>query len=248
MTTQYDALAEQYKNIPSLATRQMFEYNFQKHVGDVAGKAVLDLACGTGDFTRSYKQRGATRVVGVDVSAEMIKLAQQDEAKAPWGIEYIVKDAQDLEKIGDFDMVAASFLLHYAQTREELLKICQTASANLVSGGRFVTLNNNVHLDLEFYNDREYEKYGAFPRALSEPVQEGTVIRWTMVMGDQQFQVDNYHLSPETYEWALRTAGFKTIQWHDDLTLPPELAQADNDEYWQYIIDHPCITVIECQK
>ncbi len=247
MAAQYDEIAKQYKDIPGLVTRQMFEYNLQSKVGDVAGKAVLDLACGTGDFTRTYKQRGATRVVGVDVSAEMIKLAQQAEAEKPLGIEYLVEDVQNLGRVGKFDTVVASFLLHYAQTEEQLLKMCRTAADNLVSNGRFVALNNNVHLDTAYFNDQEYQKYGAFPVALSEPIQEGTTIKWTVVMGEQQFQFDSYHLNPETYDRVLRAAGFNHVEWYD-LVLPPDLEHAQVEGYWQYILDHPIVCVLECMK
>jgi ubiquinone/menaquinone biosynthesis C-methylase UbiE len=36
-------------------------------LGDVAGRAVLDLACGEGHSTRAIQQMGAGRTVGVDV-------------------------------------------------------------------------------------------------------------------------------------------------------------------------------------
>ncbi len=44
-------------------------------LGDVAGKDVLELGCGAGQFGRTLAERGA-RVVGVDVSAEQLARAQ----------------------------------------------------------------------------------------------------------------------------------------------------------------------------
>ena len=46
---------------------------------------VLDLGCGEGYFARGLKQRGAGRLRGVDVSEEMIRGAQQREAKEQLG-------------------------------------------------------------------------------------------------------------------------------------------------------------------
>jgi hypothetical protein len=46
--------------------------------------------------------------VGVDISAQMIALAQQREDAEPIGIEYRVADAATLGGIGPFDRVAAA--------------------------------------------------------------------------------------------------------------------------------------------
>ena len=48
-------------------------------MGDVKDLKVLDLACGSGHFTKQLKERGAKDVVGVDISGEMIKQARHDE-------------------------------------------------------------------------------------------------------------------------------------------------------------------------
>jgi ubiquinone/menaquinone biosynthesis C-methylase UbiE len=95
-------------------------------IGDFKGKAVLDLACGEGYYTRQLKQRGAARVVGVDLSAGMIGLARSQEASQPLGIEYFVGNAKHLCLAERFDLVVASYLLNYAATREELLAMCRT--------------------------------------------------------------------------------------------------------------------------
>ena len=45
-------------------------------LGDWRGKSVLDIGCGTGSLVRKIRAAGATRVVGVDYSAEAIKIAR----------------------------------------------------------------------------------------------------------------------------------------------------------------------------
>ncbi len=249
MSTQYDKFAEQYKDAAlRVTTRQLLEYNLQQWVGDVRGKSVLDLACGSGDFTRDYKRRGAARVVGVDISQEMIKLARQDEAQEPLGIEYIQQDVQTMGKIGTFDVVVAAFLLPYAQTREQLRQMCQTAYVNLKPGERFITLNNNPKMPREDYDqEAAYRKYGVFPWLPGGVLDEGAVVKWTVLSDGHQIEIETYHWSPATYEWALADGGFTDIQWHD-LGLPPELSNPEDRAYWQYLMDHPGNIVIEGQK
>ena len=127
---QYDEIAERYNKVKSsfIITRHYHftAYTLQRLLGDISGKSVLDLACGEGLYTRQLKLMGASHTVGVDASEEMIKLARKQEAQAPLGIEYILSDAQDLGKIGEFDVVIAVYLFHYSPTKEQLLKMCQT--------------------------------------------------------------------------------------------------------------------------
>ncbi len=122
MAAQYDDFAEKYQRIKTspilMRGTRILDYTFMCLVGDISGKSVLDLACGAGVYTRKLKQAGASHTVGVDISEEMIKLARKQEAQAPLGIEYILSDAQELGKIGDFDLVNAAHYLHYAPTKE----------------------------------------------------------------------------------------------------------------------------------
>jgi len=68
------AQVERYLDPPS-DTAYALEYAFHL-LGDVRGKNVLDLGCGTGENLIPLMRRGA-HVVGMDISPELIALAQQ---------------------------------------------------------------------------------------------------------------------------------------------------------------------------
>jgi 2-polyprenyl-3-methyl-5-hydroxy-6-metoxy-1,4-benzoquinol methylase len=91
-------------------------------VGDVRGKHVLDLSCGEGYNARILAGKGA-RVVGVDFSQEMIKLAEQKEKKDKLGIRYCVSDAADLKELdsGHFDVVTCFMALMDIERYEDAL-------------------------------------------------------------------------------------------------------------------------------
>src|SRR5262245_10173832 len=144
MATDYDAIAADYQR----AKQQPWRFYVERHtllrlLGDLRGLAVLDLACGEGYYTRELRHRGAARVVGVDLSEGMIRLARREEARRPLGITYRVQDARALEGAGDFDLVVAAYLLNYAATKEELQGMCAAIARALRPGGRFVGVNNN---------------------------------------------------------------------------------------------------------
>ena len=71
--------------------------------GVLAGKRVLDVACGTGVLFPDYLNREVEYVTGVDISSEMAKIAagKYDDAR----IRVICADVQELEFDKKFDCV-----------------------------------------------------------------------------------------------------------------------------------------------
>jgi ubiquinone/menaquinone biosynthesis C-methylase UbiE len=55
---------------------QRFDWVMEK-AGDVHGKTICDIGCGSGRFVTEFAKRGAERVTGVDVAPDMLKLARQ---------------------------------------------------------------------------------------------------------------------------------------------------------------------------
>jgi len=79
-------------------------------LGPVAGRRVLDVACGHGRITRELARRGAD-VVGVDISGSLISKARETERDEPLGIRYIQADITAPEALGggEFDVAACNF-------------------------------------------------------------------------------------------------------------------------------------------
>ncbi|WP_238559432.1 MULTISPECIES: class I SAM-dependent methyltransferase [Mycobacterium ulcerans group] len=137
-------IAEQYQQAKTQPWRERIEtYSFLKHIGDVSGKKVLDVACGEGHFTRLLRRAGAGQVVGLDISERMIALARAQEKQQPLGIDYVVADARSTVAQQDYDVVVSAWLLVYAQNRAELAQMCRGLACRVKPGGRFVTVNTN---------------------------------------------------------------------------------------------------------
>lgn len=80
--------------------------------GDVAGRRVLDVACGQGLAARALAHAGAL-VTGTDVTPELLDLARAHEAAEALGIAYVRADAQTLEPFDDaaFELVTCQLAL-----------------------------------------------------------------------------------------------------------------------------------------
>ena len=144
MTTDYDSIAEEYKRAKLQPWRQHIEsFTLMGLIGGLAGKAVVDLACGEGFYTRLLRQHGAAKVLGVDLSERMVGLARAQEANNPLGIEYVVGDGKNLALGAEYDLAVAAYLLNYARNRDELDAMCRGIARCLKPGGRFVSVNTN---------------------------------------------------------------------------------------------------------
>lgn len=186
-------------------------YTLFRLVGDPSGCSVLDLACGEGIYTREMLRRGASHAVGVDLSPEMIRLAEQAEAEAPLGCRYLVSDVAALPVLGQFDVVLGAYLLNYARSAGELRRFCEVIYANLRPGGRFVGFNDNVANPPHLYGS--YRAYG-FLKSAPEGRREGDPITYTLFNADgTEFQIVNYYLAADTYATAFREAGFQSFDW-----------------------------------
>lgn len=102
-------------------------------LGDVAGRRVLDIGCGTGRFTRELAARGG-RVTGMDKSETM--LAQAVSHAAPAGQrapEYVAGDANLALPDAQFDLVTSFYAVQYLVIRPLFERVRRA----LKSGGAF---------------------------------------------------------------------------------------------------------------
>lgn len=243
MTAYYDDIAKQYQQSKTLPFREYVEwYSYRKLLGNISGKSVLDLACGEGFYTRRVKEKGASRVVGVDISARMIELARKQEAANPRRIDYIVADVLKLGEIGSFDLVVASYLLNYARTKDQMLDMCRAIAVNLKPGGRFVSINNNPDQPPESF--ATCKKYG-FIKKISGSLREGAAITYEFFRQGQKFQIDNYYLSRKTHEWAFKTVGLTHINW-PRIEVDPAGIDKFGPDFWRDFLDYEPIVGIVC--
>lgn len=244
MAQQYDAVAEQYQRTKQAPLRTHVEvFTLMQLIGDATGSVVLDLACGEGFYSRRVKQSGAATVIGVDISTQMIQLANQQERISPLGISYVCANVADLDLPERFDIAVAGYLLHYARDERELREMARRVSAHLKPGGRFVGLNDNPVQLLENYAG--YDQYG-FNKTAVGPLVNGSEIIYWFVSGRTQFQIEAHYFDATTYERALRDAGFIDVAWKP-LQLDPAGVEAFGQDYWREYMSNPPIVGFECR-
>ena len=85
-----------------------------KLLPNLEGMRVLDLGCGYGHNCVDFINRGAEKVVGVDISEKMLSVAKKEAVSE--NIEYINMSMTDIDKLqGKFDMLYSSLAFHYVE-------------------------------------------------------------------------------------------------------------------------------------
>jgi 2-polyprenyl-3-methyl-5-hydroxy-6-metoxy-1,4-benzoquinol methylase len=122
----------------------------------ISGKRVLDIACGVGYGSKMLRLAGATTVVGVDVSAETVRYAQQ-RYQIP-GVEFICADAEQFEWSDQFDVIVSFETIEHLPNP---IKFLENVRSLLVPDGDFVLsvpLGETRHFDpyhLHVFNQKK---------------------------------------------------------------------------------------------
>lgn len=168
---------------------------------DFKGRSVLDLGCGYGWHCRYASERGAERVVGVDLSQKMIEKARAMTCDPE--IEYICRAVEDVDYPSrSFDIVISSLALHYVEDYKSVIRVIYRM---LKKGGNFVFSAEHPIFTAEGSEDWIRDSAGrikCFP--VDNYFSEGQ--RITDFLGEP---VLKYHRTLTTYINELIAAGFK---------------------------------------
>jgi len=101
-------------------------------------KNLLNIGCGTGQHDRWFADNGY-KVVGIDRSPEMIKIAKKMAASDNNGIEFYISDATDFKLNRKFDIAVALFhVMSYQTTNKSVLCLLKNAYEHLNKSGLLI--------------------------------------------------------------------------------------------------------------
>lgn len=181
--------------------------------GDVRGLRALDAGCGEGRFSRMLAERGASYVLGVDLSPAMVTAARELEGANE---DYLVGDVQKLESLESesFDLVVSCLNQcdlpdFHANTRE--------AFRLLRPGGRFVVAN--LHPMRSAVGGWHRSETGEKLHVVLDDYFDESERHWRMMGVD----FTNFHRTLSTYLRSFRTAGFVLGDLVEPTVTPKEL-------------------------
>jgi SAM-dependent methyltransferase len=190
-------------------------YQIVKALGK--NKVILDIGCGEGYFTRQIRTI-ADRIVGLDLSEEMIRLAEKDER-----IEYHIGDAREMPfEDSAFDLCVGNYITNYFKP-DELPKFYKELAR--VTKDKFVLLMPHPIFELTTdygeaiqYEIDEYdyiESRGKLYKAKLKTVQGDTL------------EVGLFHSTLEDHFKAISSAGLRVNEIREPI-FPREIAEKHN--------------------
>jgi SAM-dependent methyltransferase len=121
---------------------QRFDWVMER-AGDIRGKTVCDVGCGSGRFVNELARRGASQIVGVDVAPEMLKLSRELVTQSGVGkiCEFVHSDVLDWKTDKVFDLTIAIGFWDYIPEPVERLRLIRgmTSGKFLSAWPRFWT-------------------------------------------------------------------------------------------------------------
>lgn len=95
-----------------------------EHCGDLSGKRVLDIGCGTGRYSIECVKRGASRVVGIDFALSMIEFSREiaQQVNVADKCEFICNDFLTYPFEESFDIVLALGFFDYIENPEPIFR------------------------------------------------------------------------------------------------------------------------------
>jgi SAM-dependent methyltransferase len=204
-------------------------------VGTVTNKRVVDLGCGFGWFSRWAAAAGASLVLGIDLSDNMLTRAAVDTDDKR--ISYERQDLEELLLSGPFDIAYSALALHYVEHLGTLLRTLYDA---LVPGSRFVfSVEHPIYTAPSspgFIADEAGRQVWPIDRYLDE----GPRTTDWLARG-----VIKQHRTIGTYLAELRYAGFDLV---DLIEWAPTAEQVDLAPNWKTERDRPPFLLVASER
>lgn len=207
-------------------------------------KTILELACGTGIQAVRFAQKGF-EVTGLDLSYEMLELAQKKAENAGVMLELAQADMMQLEGVGEFDAVTCySDSLCYMADEEAVLRVFEGVHAVLNPGGTFLfDVHSTYQMDEIFPGYAYHENYedfafvwdtyeGEHPHSIAHEltffVKDEDSEEERFIRRDELHEERTYPIA--TFEKLLAQAGFDSVEVFADFT--DEAPKADSKRWF----------------
>lgn len=134
------------------------------------GSKVLDVGCGSGIYSMRLAEMGY-EVVGIDISQEMLKKAEEKVEEKGLDITFLVMDVDDLKFENDtfdgiFSMTAFEFFQDDKKAMDEMFRVLKKSGQIMIG---------TIHRDSEWgklYTSQEFKKNNVFKYANLKTMEE----------------------------------------------------------------------------
>jgi len=181
---EYDKIVDLYSILITTAFKkinEIIDLECEKNMVDIKGKVILDVPCGDGKYSQLMLDKGANKVIGIDISEEMIRTCEK-KILSKNGIFFcaditnfdfsIIKDSTG--NIQTYDVIYTFALWHYLPNLISLEKAVKNVTSYLNKNGVVYVLaldSENIPCKSKILNVWSSSNKG-------NPLRDGDKISW----------------------------------------------------------------------
>lgn len=208
-------------------------------------KQVLELACGTGILSIMLAQKGYD-VTGLDLSGDMLKLADKRAKEAGLDLDFHQGNMLDLSGLGSFDMVTCySDSICYMEDEVEVGDVFAQVYEHLNAGGRFLFDVHSIYQIEEVFPGYSYhenaEDFAFVWDSYEDEPPHSIVHELTFFVQEEDGRFSRHDEVHEertyeilTYEVLLEQAGFTNVKIYADFE---EKEPGDKSTRWFFVAE-----------
>lgn len=209
----YGDFAGLYEEFMQDADYDRWFNEYKKYLPALENKRIADLCCGTGKITRRLKREGA-QVVGVDLSPEMLAVAQEHTRRDGLFIPYVCQNIEKLEL-----------------TRRQDALLCVCDGVNYLSPASFARFLERCRLFLKkdgilLFDVSTVHKLKMQEKEPYFDVREDAALLWESNWEDGKLVMQVTGFLKETQTLYRRFDEVHTLYGHEDTFLKEALHQA----------------------
>lgn len=158
-TNNYTAFAKYYDTLMSDVSYQEVAQKINDIVNEYFADAdfLIDLACGTGSLSEELTKLGFN-VVGVDISREMLSIAQDKKIRSGLSMQYVYGDMTSWSiEDNKADVVVCTLdSLNHLESFDEIKKTFNNVYKSLIDGGLFIFDMNTPYKHKQILSDNAF--------------------------------------------------------------------------------------------
>lgn len=197
----------------------------------IDGIKLLDLACGTGELSVRFAQKGFD-VTGADLSTDMLSVAKVKADGLSLPIQFFEQDMTRLDELGEFDIIGIFCdSLNYLENEEAVKQTFEGVNRLLKKGGLFlfdvhsVYKMDHIFADATFTLDDDEITYiwNSFSGEAPYSVEHELTFFVLDELSGKYDRIDELHFQrtypEETYKQLIEQTGFKRMEVSGDFSM-----------------------------
>lgn len=223
----YETFARVYDSIMDDSLYDLWTDFSLRHLPKEKNAKLLELACGTGIQSIRFKQAGFD-VTGLDLSQDMLDLAEKRAKSAKVSIPFVQGNMLDLSPIGNFDYVTCySDSICYMEDEVDVGDVFVQVYQHLNEGGTFIFDVHSTYQTDEVFPGYSYhenaEDFAMVWDTYEDEAPHSVVHELTFFIQDEDGRFTRFDEIHEertydllTYDILLEQAGFKNVKVYAD--------------------------------